>query len=40
MKTFQEIIISLQKYWAKFGCVIEQGYDIENGAGTFHPATF
>lgn len=37
---FQEIIISLQKYWAKNNCIIMQPYDIEKGAGTFNPATF
>ena len=31
--------MSLQKFWGKFGCVILQPYDIEVGAGTFHPAT-
>jgi glycyl-tRNA synthetase alpha chain len=40
MFTFQEIILSLQKYWADYGCLIAQGYDIETGAGTFNPATF
>jgi len=38
--TFQELIFSLQKYWAGYGCLIPQGYDIEVGAGTFHPMTF
>ncbi len=38
--TFQEIILRLQNYWAKKGCVIMQPYDIEVGAGTFNPATF
>ena len=37
--TFQEIILALQKYWSKHGCVILQPYDLEVGAGTFHPAT-
>jgi len=37
--SFQETIINLQKYWAKQGCVILQPYDMEVGAGTFHPAT-
>jgi len=37
---FQEIILSLTKFWAKQGCVIVQPYDIEKGAGTFNPATF
>ena len=38
--TFQNLILSLQDYWAKQGCVIQQPYDIEKGAGTFNPATF
>jgi glycyl-tRNA synthetase alpha chain len=38
--TFQEIILKLQQYWADYGCVIWQPYDIEKGAGTFNPATF
>ena len=38
--TFQGLILSLQEYWAKKGCVIMQPYDMEVGAGTFHPATF
>ncbi|MCF6158580.1 MAG: glycine--tRNA ligase subunit alpha [wastewater metagenome] len=38
--TFQEIILKLQNYWAHYGCVIWQPYDIEKGAGTFNPATF
>tara|TARA_B100001996_G_scaffold70905_2_gene52051 strand:- start:1552 stop:2442 length:891 start_codon:yes stop_codon:yes gene_type:complete len=37
--TFQETIFNLQKYWSNQGCVILQPYDIEVGAGTFHPAT-
>ena len=37
--SFQDIIMSLQKFWGKYGCVILQPYDIEVGAGTFHPAT-
>ena len=37
--TFQEIIFKLQKFWSENGCVILQPYDIEVGAGTFHPAT-
>ena len=37
--TFQEIILTLQEYWAEKGCVLAQPYDIEVGAGTFHPAT-
>ncbi len=38
--TFQEIIQTLQQYWAQQGCALLQPYDIEMGAGTFHPATF
>ena len=38
--TFQEIILTLENYWAKQGCLIMQPYDTEVGAGTFHPATF
>lgn len=37
--SFQEIILRLQKYWADYGCLILQPYDLEMGAGTFHPAT-
>ncbi|MAJ23137.1 MAG: glycine--tRNA ligase subunit alpha [Candidatus Pelagibacter sp. TMED64] len=36
---FQDAILNLQKYWANFGCVVLQPYDMEVGAGTFHPAT-
>jgi glycyl-tRNA synthetase alpha chain len=36
---FQETIFNLQKFWGNYGCVILQPYDIEVGAGTFHPAT-
>ena len=37
---FQDVIFNLQKFWADYGCVIQQPYDIETGAGTFNPATF
>ena len=37
--TFQDSIFGLQSYWSKYGCLILQPYDIEVGAGTFHPAT-
>ena len=37
--SFQDIIMNLQKFWGKNGCIILQPYDIEVGAGTFHPAT-
>jgi glycyl-tRNA synthetase alpha chain len=39
MKSFQDIILTLQNFWARHGCVILQPYDMEVGAGTFHPAT-
>ncbi len=39
-KTFQELILALQQYWAGYGCVVLQPLDMEVGAGTFHPATF
>jgi len=38
--TFQDLILSLNRYWADRGCVLHQPYDLEMGAGTFHPATF
>jgi glycyl-tRNA synthetase alpha chain len=37
--SFQDIILRLQQFWAAQGCVILQPYDLEMGAGTFHPAT-
>jgi len=37
--TFQELIMALEKYWAGRGCIIQQPYDIEVGAGTMNPAT-
>ncbi len=40
VSTFQGLILSLQAYWAEKGCVLLQPYDMEMGAGTFHPATF
>ena len=39
VQKFQDTILNLQKYWGNYGCVILQPYDIEVGAGTFHPAT-
>ncbi|AGF74227.1 glycyl-tRNA synthetase alpha chain [Bartonella australis AUST/NH1] len=39
VRSFQGLILSLQNYWAKHGCAILQPYDMEVGAGTFHPAT-
>lgn len=38
-RSFQDLILKLQTYWAARGCVILQPYDVEMGAGTFHPAT-
>jgi glycyl-tRNA synthetase alpha chain len=38
--TFQEIILTLEKYWSKEGCLLYQPYNSEVGAGTFNPATF
>ncbi|MDH5300143.1 MAG: glycine--tRNA ligase subunit alpha [Gammaproteobacteria bacterium] len=40
LSTFQGLIFALQDYWAQQGCVITQPFDMEVGAGTFHPATF
>jgi len=37
---FQDLILRLSQFWARQGCVLHQGYDLEVGAGTFHPATF
>jgi glycyl-tRNA synthetase alpha chain len=37
--TFQELIIALERFWADRGCLIQQPYDLEVGAGTFNPAT-
>ena len=37
--TFQELIFRLQSFWAARGCVVAQPYDMEMGAGTFHPST-
>ena len=38
-RSFQDLILALQQYWARLGCVLLQPYDMEVGAGTFHPAT-
>jgi glycyl-tRNA synthetase alpha chain len=38
--SFQDFILTLQSYWSAQGCVLLQPYDMEMGAGTFHPATF
>ena len=40
MQTFQEVIHELLGFWMKYGCVIQQPYDVEVGAGTMHPETF
>ncbi len=40
LQTFQDLILALQQFWAERGCVVAQPYDMEMGAGTFHPATF
>ena len=40
VSTFQGLIFALQNFWSEQGCVILQPYDMEVGAGTFHPATF
>ena len=37
--TFQELLMTLERFWAEQGCLIVQPYDIEVGAGTFNPAT-
>jgi glycyl-tRNA synthetase alpha chain len=37
---FQEVVLTLQRYYAELGCVLGQPYDLEKGAGTFNPATF
>src|SRR5690554_7199913 len=37
---FQELILNLQDYWSRYGCLIGQPYDLEVGAGTFNPHTF
>ncbi|HEU4385107.1 MAG TPA: glycine--tRNA ligase subunit alpha [Anaeromyxobacteraceae bacterium] len=38
--TFQDLILTMQTYWAERGCILAQGYDLEVGAGTMNPATF
>ncbi len=40
MQTFQDLILTLQRFWAQRGCALLQPYDLEVGAGTFHTATF
>ncbi len=38
-RSFQDLILTLHNYWSRYGCVVLQPYDMEVGAGTFHPAT-
>ena len=38
-RSFQGLILALHNYWADYGCLVLQPYDMEVGAGTFHPAT-
>jgi glycyl-tRNA synthetase alpha chain len=40
IRTFQDILLNLQQFWAEEGCLLLQALDMEVGAGTFHPATF
>ncbi len=40
LMSFQDLIFQLQHFWADQGCIIEQPYSVEMGAGTFHPSTF
>ena len=40
MQSFQELILRLSEFWARQGCVLQQPYDLEVGAGTMHPDTF
>lgn len=39
-RTFQDLILRLQNFWAEYGCIISQPFDSEKGAGTYHPHTF
>ena len=38
-RSFQDVVLALSHFWAERGCVVMQPYDMEVGAGTFHPAT-
>ena len=38
--TYQELVLALEQYWHEYGCIIQQPYDLEIGAGTMNPATF
>jgi glycyl-tRNA synthetase alpha chain len=40
MRSFQELVLALSEFWARQGCVLQQPYDLEVGAGTMHPDTF
>ncbi|NVK30043.1 MAG: glycine--tRNA ligase subunit alpha, partial [Gammaproteobacteria bacterium] len=40
VNTFQGMIATLQDYWSRQGCIVQQPYDMEVGAGTFHTSTF
>jgi len=40
LETFQDLVLALQNYWIEQDCIIEQPYDMEMGAATFHPTTF
>jgi glycyl-tRNA synthetase alpha chain len=40
MRSFQELVLALSEFWARQGCVLQQPYDLEVGAGTMHPETF
>ena len=37
---FQEMILALNQFWGRQGCIIQQPYDVEKGAGTMNPATY
>ena len=39
-RTFQDMVLTLQEFWARHGCALQPPYDLNMGAGTFHPATF
>ena len=40
MQSFQDIVFKLKQYWAERGCIIQEPYDVEVGAGTMCPETF
>ena len=37
---YQEIVLTLQQFWAEQGCILAEAYDVEKGAGTMNPSTF